>query len=65
MSNLKIEWADITVHTTDSNIIEIENIRFDLLELTDTYLKFRDLDDVWYVIPMDTLLYYTYKIRRE
>ena len=62
-----ITWVNLTVYMTDSEnrILSVDNVRLDCLELTDQYLKFRDLDDVWYTIPMDTLLYYTYKIIKD
>ena len=67
MSDNKIIYADITIWFTDNNVVslDVKNVRLDYLELTTECLKFRDLDDVWHVIPMDSLLYYTYKIRRD
>ena len=64
----KIEYATITVYQVGSSEVEIlsvDDVRTDYIELTDDYLKFRDLDELWYVIPMDTLLYYTFKITRD
>jgi hypothetical protein len=63
-----IVYATLAVYligSSDTKIISVDNVRLDYVELTDTYLKFRDLDDVWYVIPMDSLLYYTFKINND
>lgn len=65
MEKVKLEYATVTVYQVGNSEVEmlsVDNVRMDYIELTDNYLKFRDLDELWYVIPMDTLLYYTFKI---
>lgn len=65
MEKVKLEYATVTVYQVGNSEVEmlsVDNVRIDYIELTDNYLKFRDLDELWYVIPMDTLLYYTFKI---
>lgn len=64
----KIEYATLTVYligSNDTELISVDDVRLDYVELTDTYLKFRDLHDIWYVVPMDSLLYYTFKVNND
>lgn len=56
----KIEYARIMIYLTNGSTVEVKDVRFDTMELTDTSLTFRDLDQTWYVIPVDSLMYYTF-----
>jgi hypothetical protein len=56
----KIEYAILMIYLTNGKTVEVVNVRFDTMELTDTSLTFKDLDQTWYVIPVDSLMYYTF-----
>lgn len=56
----KIEYATLTIYLSNGKTVEVKNVRFDTMELTDTNLTFKDLNQTWYVIPVNSLLYYTF-----
>ena len=58
----KIEYAILMIYLSNGKTMEVKNVRFDTMELTDTMLTFKDLDQTWYVIPVDSLMYYTFII---
>lgn len=58
----KIEYATLTIYLSNGSEIVVTNVRFDTMELTNANLTFKDLDQVWYVIPVDSLMYYTFVI---
>lgn len=58
----KIEYAILMIYLSNGKTMEVKNVRFDTMELTDTMLTFKDLDQTWYVIPVDSLMYYTFVI---
>ena len=56
----KIEYATLTIYLSNRSDMTVRNVRFDTIELTNISLTFKDLDQVWYAIPIDSLMYYTF-----